>query len=342
MAECHDTWSATLLADGRVLVAGSSASSDAQIAAELFDPATGRWTATGSPATAGEGHEATLLADGRVLVVGGYKDDWLATAELYDPDSGRWTATGSMAIARGGHTATLLHDGRVLVAGGVNGPNGEYATLSAAELYDPSSGKWTATGSLATARSGQAILLPDGTVLVAGGSGGGEGPMLASAELYDPASGLWTATGSMAEARGAFAATLLLDGKVLVAGGRYAAVAIDGLASAELYDPASGRWTATGDMAEARQNGVTATLLTDGRVLVVGDDHTRTAELYDPSSGQWTATASMLVASGGVPAIPLRDGRVLVVARACGQEELEGPAYAEIYDPTTASAPAPP
>ncbi len=84
-------------------------------------------------------------------------------------------------------------------------------------------------------------------------------------------------------------------------------------------------------MAEPRQNGQTATLLLDGTVLVVGGDHTRSAELYDPSSRRWTATASMLAASGGRATL-LPDGRVLVVGRACGQEELEGPAYAEIYD----------
>ncbi len=101
-----------------VLVAGGSADSNAQLAAELFDPGTRRWTATGSTTSAGEGHTATLLPDGRVLVVGGYRDDWLATAELYDPGSGRWTATGSMAEARGAFAATRLPDGRVLVVGG--------------------------------------------------------------------------------------------------------------------------------------------------------------------------------------------------------------------------------
>lgn len=337
MAECHDYWTTTRLADGRVLVAGGGADSNAQLAAELFDPSTGRWTATGSTTSAGEGHTATLLPDGQVLVVGGYRDDWLVTAELYDPGTGKWSATGSTATARGGHSATLLPDGKVLVVGGYNGPGGDfYATSSAAELYDPGSGKWSPTGSLATARGGHtATLLPDGKVLVAGGDaslGSGGGPMLASAELYDPGSGRWTATGSMAEARGAFAATRLPDGRVLVVGGRYAAVAIDGLASAELYDPISGQWTATGSMAQARQNGQTATLLLDGTVLVVGGDDTRSAELYDPSGRRWTATASMLAASGGRATL-LPDGRVLVVGRACGQEELEGPAYAEIFDP---------
>jgi hypothetical protein len=333
MAGCHDYWSATRLADGRVLVTGGSFNPSAELAAELFDPGTGRWNATGSPAAAGEGHTATLLLDGSVLVVGGYRGDFLASAQLYDPGTGEWSATASMATARSGHTATLLPDGKVLVVGGYHGPNGEYTTLATAELYDPSSGKWTATGSMATARGGPTTtLLRNGEVLVAGGSSGIGAPVLASAELYDPSSGKWTATGSMADPRVAFGATLLLDGRVLAVGGRYSGVATHGLTSAELYDPISGRWTATGSMAEPRQNGLTATLLNDGTVLVVGDDHTRSAELYDPSDGHWTATSSMLEASMG-PTTLLSDGRVLVVGRTCGEEELKGPAYAEIYDP---------
>jgi hypothetical protein len=243
-----------------------------------------------------------------------------------------------LATARGGHSATLLDDGRVLVVGGYNGPGGDfYATTAAAELYDSSTRRWTARGSMTTPRGGHtATLLPDGRVLVVGGDASlvsGGGPILTSAELYDPSTGRWTATGSMADPRVAFAATLLPDGRVLVAGGRWAASAGEGLATAELYDPGSGRWAATGSMAEERQNGHTATLLTDGLVLVVGDGHTTSAELYDPGSGQWTATASILVAPNGT-ATRLLDGRVLVVGRGCSGEGNELPS-AEVYDPGT-------
>ena len=161
---------ATLLPNGKVLVAGGyDGNSVALASAELYDPASGTWTATGSLATARDGHTATLLPNGKVLVAGGLDSSQVAfaSAELYDPASGTWTATGSLATARYIHTATLLPNGKVLVAGGLTAA----ALLASAELYDPASGTWTATGSLATARySHTATLLPNGKVLVAGGS----------------------------------------------------------------------------------------------------------------------------------------------------------------------------
>ena len=228
------------------------------------------------------GHLAALLLDGRVLIAGG----GLVTAQLYDPVSGTWTATGNMVEVRGEATITVLPDGRVLVAGG------QSFGVGTAELYDPNTGTWTATGSMAEGRIDHtAVLLPDGRVLVTGGytydSTGNNGTALSSAELYDPDTGEWTATGSMAEARAGLAATLLSDGTVLVTGGQDIRnnAALGNLATAELYDPASGTWTATAEMIEARY-GHFATLLLDGRVLVSGGGETSaTAELYDPGSG---------------------------------------------------------
>jgi N-acetylneuraminic acid mutarotase len=340
MAEARVGHTATLLADGGVLVVGGYDREAARIAgvepsplasAELYDPGSGRWTATGSMATPRVGHTATLLRDGRVLVVGGGEEETRmeggprsSTAELYDPSSGKWTAAGNMGEVRKGFTATLLLNGRVLVAGG----DGGYV---AAELYDPSSGKWTATGSMADGRFGHtATLLADGTVLVAGGCACSDPGAWASAELYHPSSGKWTATGSMTEARIGHTATLLADGSVLVTSG-CTCDERGPLASAELYDPSRGKWTTTASTVLA---GPTA-LLADGRVLVVGgddDDATaRSAELYDPSSGHWTATASMATARVGHTATRLPDGRVLVAGGSSGGEV--DVMSAELYDP---------
>jgi hypothetical protein len=192
-------------------------------------------------------HTATLLADGRVIVAGGldFADLPLASVTHYDPTTGTFTATGSMATARGFHTATLMADGRVLIAGGDPGAWTSSDRLATAELYDPKTGKFAATGSMATARGFHtATLLADGRVLIAGGDGDYPKPnFIASAELYDPKTGTFTATGSMAEARTWGAASLLADGRVLVTGG-YGALAP--LPSAEIYDPKTGTFSPAG------------------------------------------------------------------------------------------------
>jgi Galactose oxidase, central domain/Kelch motif len=331
---------ATLLRNGKVLVAGDSAS---PTLAQLYDPATGTWTATGKMVTTQEFGTATLLPDGKVLVAGGGSEFARASAELYDPGSGSWTATGSMTTPRQGHTATLLLDGRVLVAGGINVDGKDNAHLASAELYDPATGIWTRTGSMVATRfKHAATLLPDGRVLVAGGGGSGSQQFaFPSAELYDPGTGTWTATGNMTTGRVQPTATLLRDGRVLVAAGRLVAAGVGGT-GAELYDPGSGTWTATGPMTTTAAVVFSATLLLDGRVLLAGgwandvDAQTQpialaSAELYDPTSGTWTATASMAIPRMGHTATLLPDGRVLVAGgRNAGFGSL---ASAELYDP---------
>lgn len=146
MLEVRLGHSATLLRDGRVLVAGGSGSDGPLASAELCDPGSRTWTATGSMTEGRYNHSATLLPDGRVLVAGGGTSssihpglDALASAELYDPSSGSWTLTAGMIEARYGHTAMLLRDGKVLVAGG-DGGGDRLEPLASAELYDPGSG----------------------------------------------------------------------------------------------------------------------------------------------------------------------------------------------------------
>jgi autotransporter-associated beta strand protein len=299
---------ATLLLSGNVLVAGGGSGltySYAGLASgELYDPAIGSWTATGSLTTARVYHTATLLPNGKVLVAGGSNFSTLASAELYDPTNGTWTATGNMHSARFFHTATLLSNGKVLVVGG--------AGVSSAELYNPATGNWTLTGRPTT--SGRALftatLLPNGKVLVAGGQNGG--PILTSAELYDPDTGTWTATGNLATARTAHAATLLSNGTVLVTGGFNFD---ENLSSAELYDPDSGTWSGTQDMASARYYHTT-TLMPNGQVLAAGGSGTDftepSAELYDSVSESWTTTGSLDFGRFYHTASLLPDGNVLV------------------------------
>ncbi|HEV8252181.1 MAG TPA: kelch repeat-containing protein [Candidatus Limnocylindria bacterium] len=220
MIEARRGHTATLLPSGRVLVVGGYNDPNGALAsAELYDPASASWTATGAMLTGHLLHTATLLHDGKVLVAGGGDGigGTLASAELYDPESGSWSQTGALSGARGGQTATLLPDGRVLIAGGTFGSQRFFDALATAERYDPVAGTWSTAASMHTDRQYHtATLLPDGTVLVAGGTGSAENT--ATAEVYDPAHDTWSAIGDMHEARAGHSATLLPNGNVLVAG----------------------------------------------------------------------------------------------------------------------------
>jgi hypothetical protein len=333
---------ATLLADGRVVIAGGFDFADLPLAsASLYDPTTNLSSPTGSMAAARGLDTATLLSDGRVLIAGGGPASWihpgpyLASAELFDPKIGTFSPTGSMTTTREAQTATRLNDGRVLIAGGSD--VGEHAVASA-ELYDPKTGTFSPTGSMTTARAFHtATLLADGRVLIAGGNSGSwtGGPIFASAEIYNPKTGTFSATGPMTSGRAWHTATLLSDGRVLMTGGVNSGVE---LATAELYDPKTGTFTPTGSMKYPRMY-QTAVLLSDGRVLVAGGgaDYTNgiflaSAELYDPKTGTFSVTGSMIEARTYQTASVLADGRVLVTGGYGAQAPL---ASAELYDPKT-------
>jgi hypothetical protein len=264
-------------------------------------------------------HSATLLPDGEVLVAGGLgtnSDQAISSVELYNPATGVWTVTNSMNNARIYPVATLLPNGKVLVSGGVDGEETENP-IPSAELFDPVTGIWTYTGSPKITRSGQtATLLTNGMVLIAGGIGTGiygSGSVLDSAELYNPATGMCTPTGSLNTGRKNHTATLLPNGKVLVAGGYGGSE----LSSAELYDPTTGTWANTGSLNTGRE-GHTATLRPNGQVLVAGGYNSSygnslaSAELYDPITGVWTYTGSMNVARAQHTATLLPNGKILI------------------------------
>ena len=301
-------------------------------------PGSGSWNLTGAlvDGRAG-GHTSALLNNGRVLVAGGTAlipgggvIQYSAFAEVYDPDTRTWKSTGTLTTGRYNHTATVLHGGKVLVTGGNGFVSGIPSTLASAELYDPSTGTWTITGSMSTARAGhRANLLQDGRVLVIGGTG--SAGALASTEIYDPHTGTWTGSGSMSVPRGGqFTATLLNNGAVMVVGGP---------PLVELYDPHSGGWSITGNLNTSRQNH-TATLLHGGEVLVAGGSGPAgglsSAEIYNPHTGTWKNTGNLHDARFFHTATLLNNGLVLVAA---GEASLPPPQFvtaltsAELYDP---------
>jgi hypothetical protein len=204
--------SATLLASGKVLIAGGQGHPGPSPYAQVYDPDSGQWSGGGQMAHARRDHTATLLPSGKVLVVGGFDGTSAVTeAELFDPETNSWSSAGFTNESYAEHSATLLSNGTVLVAGGS-------ATTAGAEVFDPTTGSWTPTpGMLDRHWNHTATLLPSGKVLVAGGEGSTGSSQ--TAELYDPYSNSFTVTEYLGTARRGHAATLLPSGRVLLAGG---------------------------------------------------------------------------------------------------------------------------
>lgn len=334
MTDARWSHTATLLPNGKVLVAGGftnpSTSANAQpvlASAELYDPATGTWTPTGSMSTRRALHVAQLLPDGKVLVAGGRTCNGppptacnstftTNTAELYDPATGVWTPTASMAANRTTTSAALLPNGSVLVPAGF--PGGQ----NTAEAYAPQTGAWSATGNLNVPRARQAsMVLPDGGVLVAAGS---TGASTLTSETYNPTSNTWTLAGNVAQARFNYFFTELPNRRVLIAGGAGGATAST---TAEVYDPTGRGWSSAGALANAHGssssngNSTRAVVLsasptgfvfdprvcgTDcGKVLVVGDNPTGAADLYTPADVPLAAcTTTVTGPSGSIVVAP--------------------------------------
>jgi hypothetical protein len=281
MIEPRANHTATLLTDGRVLIAGPEASS----IVEVYDPASGRFFSTGGMFSPQSIQTATLLASGKVLVAGE------SHAELYDPATGIFLPAAPYAVQMNYYTATLLADGRVLFVG--NGP---------AQIYDPARDAFSVSGSPVGRylERHSATLLNNGKVLVAGGSNDEfPGGRVELAQLYDPATDAFSATSDLLSGRDGHAAVLLSDGKVLLVGGEGASCSqgicqfAGSLASAEIYDPATGSFSAAGNMSSPRSS-PRATRLKNGDVLITGGliyceigcvyGGVASAELYHPLS----------------------------------------------------------
>lgn len=325
---------ATLLADGKVLVAGglNTNGCDVNDSAELYDPASRSFAPTSSMVEPRFFQTSTLLQNGRVLITGGDSFNFecsdldtspqLTSAELYDPFSGSFTPTGSMSEARAGHTAILLPSGKVLIVGG-NKSDGGAAT---AEVYDPTSGTFTPTLNMSTARIGPtSTLLLDGRVLITGGiSSESTSPRLATTELYDPLTGAFTVAATMTLPRVGHTATLLPDGKVLVTGGSTDSTP-GGSDAAEIYDPAKASFVATNKPMVVGKLAHSATLLADNSVLLIGGDSSDSfvAEAYSPSDGSFSAVGVDASDRNGHTATLLKNGNVLIIGgRASATAEL--------------------
>ena len=203
-----------------------------------------------------------------------------------------------------------------------------FMIVAVSVAFAGTSGTWSTTGSLNVPRfEHTATLLSNGEVLVAGGANRTTG-YLSSAELYNPATGKWSLTGSMTAARDGHQAVLLPNGQVLVAGGINASVSMCGtLASAELFNPATGAWTSTGNMTSGRFDFI-MTVLANGEVLAAGGTNCgggglTSAELYNPATQTWTATGSMTTGDESAGAVLLQNGQVFALGSR------------NIYNPTT-------
>ncbi|GLH75074.1 hypothetical protein GETHLI_35770 [Geothrix limicola] len=334
MASGRHNHTATLLPNGMVLVTGGLLETGVPgqaspiSSAEIYDPATGAFTTTGSMGTARYDHTESLLPSGKVLLAGG-NDGGTVSAELYDPGTGAFSATGNMSMPRAGHRATLLPSGKILLTGGRTSATQATAT---AELYDPSSGQFTSTGTMTEARlNHMATLLPNGTVLVVGGSIGPS--YLASAELYDPGTETFVPTGPMSMGTDGITAPVLSNGKALVVRG----------GGAELYDPTTGVFATSKSRILVGVGPLT--LLQDGTVLCItnctSDYEGSYTSLYFPTLDAFAYTSSASEVYKGCTATLLQNGKVLYTGGLSGILPFWGvntpksERLARLYDPFT-------
>jgi hypothetical protein len=318
--------------NGLVLIAGGNAPNKdgpAIASAELYNPENGTFTVTGSMKVARSGHAAVQLPNHKILITGGTDaaGHALASAELYDEDAGTFTLTSSMHVARTHHTAVGVAQNSWLIAGGWNGT----IAVASAELYNWVTGVFTLTGPMKQSRYNQTATLIDpvkGRVLIAGGEGATNA--VSEAEIYDQTTGQFTVTGAMHESRANHTATWLSTSKkVLIVGGGHAvnnnSIGWGQVATAELYDVATGKFTLTGPMQQAREKH-TATILGYGqRVLIIGghdwdphgamDSHSylASAELYDPATGHFTAAGTLKQGRDGHTATFLGNNQLIVL-----------------------------
>jgi len=299
---------ATVLANGTILIAGGSAQ---QSNNQIYDWATRAIVNTGRLHEARENHIAALLRDGTVLIAGGRGAQPLASTEIFNPSTGVFSPTGSLHEARESAAAAALPDGRILICGGM-GSGQKY--LASTEIYNSRTKSFTPGPNMTAPRSSfHAIHLKDGRIFLLGGFGAAA----STTEIYDPAVNAFGAAAKMATPRYNFSAALLANGKVLIGGGTADPNSGPALSTAALYDPVSNTFESTGPLTHARAF-AEATLLQNGKVLLTGGLPSipvaplSPADLYDPTTGTFTAGPTLLGLHVGHTATLLQDGSVLI------------------------------
>lgn len=331
---------ATTLNDGRVLVVGGQQKPSKPLdTAEIFDPVSSTWSSAGKLSVKrGEGHTSVLLNDGSVLVFG---DTDEGSAEIYEPASGTWSVTGSMVDPRRWASASVLEDGRVLVAGGSDVTKTGGSAFTTAEIYDPSSGTWSAIAPMMEEHYGQSSASVGGKVILFGEF---------LAEIYDPGTGIWSSGGVPAVPRAQGTNALVRkDGKIMVSGGEWQQPGWYGqnhvMGTIQIFDPATLQFDSESipPMSSPRIYHYSFPQA-DGRIVMVGgaevDGEPETIEAYTPSTNLWAPIANLSVPRGRLyTANELGDGRILIVG---GKQETDdkkfvGIGSSEIYNPSAAT-----
>ncbi|MFZ5443045.1 MAG: kelch repeat-containing protein [Myxococcota bacterium] len=333
-ARQHHT--ATLLADGRVLVVGGRGTDGLSTLAscELYEPAKRRWARCAPLKVARSHHAAALLDDGRVLVTGGTTHESveghnrfvaLSSAELYDPKANAWASVAPMSEARNGHTATLLLDGTVLVVGGAREQRQHLASV---ERFDPKTSSWAPAQPLRMPRwMHAAVRDSDGNVVVVGGrsnagmEGKGPGVSIADVERFDPRTGAWATLPAMSEPRQRTAVIAeASDAGVIVVGGQTTSASTN---YAEAWRPGLEEWQPFENHLSLSLSAHTGTRLPSGDLVVIGGEppnevDTTRVQRWLASTKQWCLAGKLATGRKQHTATLLADGSVLVVGGTSG------------------------
>jgi Kelch motif len=329
-----------LLPDGRVLASGGyDATYTATNTAELYDPATDTWTSLSSPLVFSHAfHDAVLVDATHVLLVGGDGGPQAGSSsqshtELIELSSLTASASGELTLARQASSSLRLADGSVLTIGGCTR---SYTATPSSERWDPASGRWSVLGGAPRGRL-FAILqrLSAARLLVAGGEYAGYPTTYPTdSAVLDLSTGQARLVGGMLQDRLQAYSAPLADGRVVAFGGT--APGLGWLASSEVFDDASGQWTAAGSLAAPVTNGLAVVRLADGRLLATGGHAPTTgatradAQVFDPATGAWTLVTPMRSPRAWHQLLLLPDGRALALA---GHDGTSALATTELYDP---------